>query len=48
LIFVLILVVYLTNINLKRLHAFGNFIIKILKVLPITSIIKMIYKNLNN
>ena len=42
LIFSAALVVYLTLLPLKRLNAFGNFLKKVLGVLPITKIVEAI------
>jgi len=45
--FLLIMVVYLTQLPLDKLRAFGNFIKKILGVLPITKIAEayIMYRN---
>ncbi len=40
--FLLVLVVYLTQLPTKRLNAFGNFLKKVLGVLPITKAIEAI------
>tara|TARA_R110002074_G_scaffold402183_1_gene604307 strand:+ start:343 stop:513 length:171 start_codon:yes stop_codon:yes gene_type:complete len=45
LIFLLVLVVYLTQLPTKRLNAFGNFLKKVLGVLPITKVIEAITKS---
>lgn len=45
--FLLVLVVYLTLIPTKRLNAFGNFLKKVLGVLPITKAIEAITKSKN-
>lgn len=45
LIFLLVLVVYLTQLPIKRLNAFGNFLKKVLGVLPITKVMEAIIKS---
>ena len=45
LIFLLVLVVYLTQLPLNRLNAFGNFLKKVLGVLPISKVVEAFTKN---
>ena len=45
LIFLLVLVVYLTQLPTKRLNAFGNFLKKVLGILPITKFMDAFTKN---
>ena len=44
---ILALVVYLTQIPERRLNAFGNFLKKVLGVLPISKVIEAFRKNKN-
>lgn len=44
LIFLLVVVVYLTQLPVRRLNAFGNFLKKVLGVLPISKMIEAIGK----
>ncbi|ASO05115.1 hypothetical protein [Arenibacter algicola] len=46
-IFVLVLVVYLTQLPIRRLNAFGNFLKKVLGVIPISKMIQAIGKRRN-
>ena len=44
LIFLLVLVVYLTQLSIVRLNAFGNFLKKVIGILPITKALEVILK----